>query len=123
MFFFANCKVGGLHQGKGELNQTGYHSILRHHAIPSGTWLEDQVLVLMQDNDLKYTNKICWRYNKSKDEHQVIQPMSWPVQTVDLNPIVLVWDELDRKLELNNPQVRLSSGNSCRKAGQNYLQW
>ena len=36
--------------------------------------------------------------------------------SADLNPIELVWDELDQKSELNNPQVQLSSG---RKAEQN----
>ena len=43
---FANCKVMDLHQVKGKLNQTGYDSILQHHAIPSGTWLVSQRFIL-----------------------------------------------------------------------------
>ena len=48
---FANCKVRNLHQVKGKLNQSGYHSILLHHAIPSGTRLVAQRFVLIKDND------------------------------------------------------------------------
>ena len=29
--------------------------------------------------------------------------MSWPVQSVDLNPIELVWDELDQKVRDKQP--------------------
>ena len=32
---FANCIVGNLHQLKGKLNQTGYHSIVQHGVISS----------------------------------------------------------------------------------------
>ena len=33
---FAGSRVGDLHRVTGTLNQKGYHSILQHHAIPSG---------------------------------------------------------------------------------------
>ena len=48
---FAYCKVGDLDQVKGKLNQTGYHSILKHYIIPPGTPLMAQGFVLMQGND------------------------------------------------------------------------
>ena len=37
--------------------------------------------------------------------------MFWLAQSVDLNPIELVWDELTEKSELSNPQKQLTSGN------------
>ena len=40
-----------LHQVKDKLNQIGYYSILKHHAIPSGMWLVSQEFVLMQDRN------------------------------------------------------------------------
>ena len=107
-------KVGILHQGK--LNQTDNQSILQHHTIPSGTQLVSQGFVLMQDNDPQHTSKLYQRYIKNKKEQHVLQLMSWPMQSTELNPIELVWDEL------NSSQVQLASGNSFRKAEQNYLQ-
>ena len=89
---FANCKIRDLIQVKGKLNQTGNHSILQHHLIPSGTQLVAQGSVIMQDYDPKHTSKLCQEYIKSREEQYVIQLMFWPAQLVDLNPIKLVWD-------------------------------
>ena len=86
---FANCKVRDLHQVKGKLNQTGYHSILQHPPIPSGIQLVGQGFVLKHDNDPKHTSKLCKRYIKSKEEQHVLQLMSSLVQSVYLNPIEL----------------------------------
>ena len=95
---FANCKVGDLHQVKGKLSLTGYHSIMQHHTIPSGTRLVGQGLVLIQDNDPKNTSKFCQRCIKNKEEQHVFQLMSWPAQPADLNPIEPVGDELNLKV-------------------------
>ena len=65
---FANCKVEDLHQVKSKLNQTSYHNVLQHHAIPSGKRLVTHGFVLMQDNDPKHTSKLCWRDIKSKEK-------------------------------------------------------
>ena len=64
--------------------------------ISSGMWLVGQGFVLMHDNDPKHISKLCQRYVQSKEEQQVLQLMSCLVQSVDLNPIELVWDELDQ---------------------------
>ena len=92
---FAHCKGRDLHQVKGKLNQTGYHNILQHQAILSGTRLVGQGFVHMQNNDPKYTNKLCQRYIKSKEEQHVLRLMLWSVQSMDLNPIEIEWDELE----------------------------
>ena len=55
-----------------------------------------QGFILMQDKDPKHTSKFCQRYNKNKKKEYVLQLMSWPAQSTDLNVIELVWDELDR---------------------------
>ena len=90
------AKVRDLHQVKSKLNQTSYHSIHQQHVIPSRTQLVAQGFVLMQDNDPNYTSKLCQRYIKNKEEQHVLQLMSWTAQSADLNPIELVWDELDQ---------------------------
>ena len=40
---------------------------------------------------------------KSKKERQVFQPMSWSVQSVDLNLNELACDELERKVKAKQP--------------------
>ena len=67
----AHREVRDLQQVKGKFNQTGYHSKLQHHAIPSGTQLVGQGLVLMLDNDPKHTSKLSQRYIKIKEEHRI----------------------------------------------------
>ena len=93
---FANCKVGDLHQLKGKLNQTGYHSTLQHHAIPSEIWLVGQGFILLPDYDPKHTSKLCQWLIKSKKIQHVLQLMSCLVKSADLNPIELVWNELNQ---------------------------
>ena len=56
---FTNCKVRDLHQVMDKLSQTSNHCKLRLHTVPSRTWLVGQGFVLMQDNDPKYTHKLC----------------------------------------------------------------
>ena len=88
---FASWKV---EDSRSNLNRTGYQSIQQYHAIPSGTRLLDQGFVLMQDNDPKFTSKLCQRYIKSKEKPHVLQLMSWPVQSADLK-IPLNWYEMN----------------------------
>ena len=77
----------------------GDHSILQHHAIPSGMQLVSQGFVLMQDDDPKQTSRLYQRYIKSKEEQHVLQLRSWPAHSADFNHIELVWDELDQKFK------------------------
>ena len=96
--YFCQLQSRGFVSGEGQLNQTGSHRLLQHHAILSGTRLVCQGFVLMQDNDLKHSCKICQKYIKSKEEQHVLQLLSWLTQSAVLNPIEQVWDELDRKV-------------------------
>ena len=93
---------------------TANYSITRSHL--------DQGIVLMQDNDPKHKSKFCLRYIKSIEEQHDLQLMSWSAQTADLNLIEQVVMNSTEKSELNNPQARLTSSISCRKAGRNYVQ-
>ena len=49
--FFAGDTVSDLFRIQGTLNLHGYHSILQHHAIPSGLRLVGLSFVFQQDND------------------------------------------------------------------------
>ena len=64
-----NCKVEDLYQVKNKLNQTGYLSIPKHHAIPSRTRLVAQGFLFMQDNNPEHTSKLCQTHIKSKEQY------------------------------------------------------
>lgn len=96
---FVGSRVGDLHRVTGSLNQ----NILQCHAIPSGLRLVGQGLILRQDNDPKHTSKLCQNYFRRIEQDGGLQIMEWPGQSPDLNPIELVWDEVDRRVKAKQP--------------------
>ena len=49
-------------------SRVSYHSILQHHAVPSGVHVVGQGFILQQDNDPKHKSKLCQNYLRKKDE-------------------------------------------------------
>ena len=83
------------------LNQSDYHC-----KFSSRTGFVDRGFVLMQDNDRNHASKLCQKYIKSQEEQHVLQLISWPAQSADLNPIEQMRDKLDQKSDLNNPYMK-----------------
>ena len=100
---FAGGKVGDLHRIVGILNQKGYHSILQRHALPSGKRLVGKGFIMQPDNNLKHSSHYCQNYLKKKEKEKELKIMTWPPQSPDLNPIELVWAEMDRRVKAKQP--------------------
>ncbi|CAJ0938370.1 unnamed protein product [Ranitomeya imitator] len=100
---FAGDTVVDLFKIEGILNQHGVHSILQRYAIPSGLRLAGPSFIFQQDNDSKHTSRLCKGYLTKKESDGVLRQMTWPPQSPDLNPIKMVWGELDRRVKAKGP--------------------
>lgn len=115
---FSYDGVGQLKKIDGKLTKESYHNILQRHAIPSGTQLIGRGFIFQQDNDPKHTSGLCTSYLKKKQDDGVLRIMNWPPQSPDVNPIELVWEELDRRVRDLRPTSLESLWESLNNAWQ-----
>ena len=65
----------------------------------------------------QHTSRLCNGYLTKKDSDEVLHQMTWPQQSPDLNPIEMVWDELDRRVKEKQP----TSAQHTRELLQDFL--
>uniref|UniRef100_A0A8C8HRD6 Tc1-like transposase DDE domain-containing protein n=1 Tax=Oncorhynchus tshawytscha TaxID=74940 RepID=A0A8C8HRD6_ONCTS len=51
----------------------------------------------------QHTSRQCKGYLTKKESDGVLHQMTWPPQSPDLNPIEMVWDELDHRVNEKQP--------------------
>ena len=51
----------------------------------------------------QHTFRLCKGYLTKKESDGVLQQITWPPQSPDLNPIEMVWDKLDGKVKEKQP--------------------
>ena len=103
LWCFAGDSVSDLFRIQGTLNQHGYHIILQRYTIPHGLRLVGPSFVFQQDNDPKHTSRLFTGYLTKKKSDGVLHQVTWPPQSPDLNPIEMVWDELDHRVKEKQP--------------------
>ena len=71
---------------------------------------------MQQDNDPKHTSKLCTTYLEKKEAAGILSVMKWPAQSPDLNPIELLWEQLDRKVREKCPTSQSDMRNLLQQA-------
>ena len=117
---FAGDTVYDLFRIQGTLNQHGYHSILQQYAIPSGLHLLGLSFVFNRTMT-QHTFRLCKGYLTKVVSDGVLHEMTWPPQSPDLNPIEMVWDELDHRVKEKHPTSAQHMWNSFKNVGKAFL--
>ena len=112
---FTEGGVGELVKIEGIMKKEHYHRILQRSAIPSGIGLAGYGFTFQQDNDPKHTSRFCKNYLESKEAEGILNIMIWPPQSPDLNPIELLWEELDRQVRQSAPKSQTTMWESLQR--------
>lgn len=62
---------------------------------------------MREDFDPKHSSRLGQEYLKRNEKEDKVKATAWPLQSPDLNPIQLVWDEMDRKVKAKQPNSPL----------------
>uniref|UniRef100_A0AAZ3NPM9 Uncharacterized protein n=1 Tax=Oncorhynchus tshawytscha TaxID=74940 RepID=A0AAZ3NPM9_ONCTS len=69
------------HEKTQGIHRTSLRDAQKRHNTQNGTMTQ-------------HTSRLCKGYLTKKESGGVLHQMTWPLQSPDLNPIVMVWDAL-----------------------------
>lgn len=119
---FSSQGTGDLIKIEGIMKKEQYKNILEQNAVPSGLRLIGDGFIFQQDNDPKHSSKLCRGYLDEKEAQGVLKNMVWPPQSPDLNPIELLWEELDRNVRNRGPTSQEEMWNALCESWNNISQ-
>ncbi len=114
---FAASGPGRLAIIDGTMNSALYQKILKENVWPSVCDLKlKRTRVMQQDNNLKHTSKSTYEWlNENK-----IKVLESPSQSLDLNPIEMLWHDLKQLFHARKPS-NVTEKNSAKKSGPKCL--
>lgn len=119
---FSSHGTGDLVRVEGIMKKEQYKRILQQNAVPSGLKLIGNGFYFQQDNDPKHSSKLCRGYLEHKETEGVLKNMVWPPQSPDLNPIELLWEELDRNVRIRCPSSQEDMWKALQESWNNISQ-
>ncbi|KAG2470219.1 TCB1 transposase, partial [Polypterus senegalus] len=108
---FAASGPGRLAVIDGTMNSTVYQKILKENVRPSVRQLKlKRFWVLQKDNDPKHTSKSTSEWLKKNK----MKTLKWPSQSLDLNPIEMLWHDLKKAVHARNPSNKAELQQFCK---------
>ena len=109
---FSASGPGPLHIIQGNMNSQAYQQILDQILWPSVRELKlGRKWVLHQDNHPKHTSRTTKEWLKRKR----IRTLDWPSQSLDLNPIEMLWLDLKRAVHARCPSNLSQLADFCKE--------